>query len=337
MVTETVLRGFSGRLGDLRGRMRFCHPILSAQGEGAGLFVATDIRWSLDGTGLESVNEEEISSFGTLWPESRSIIGPGVGVALIGSEFMRMVSASVGSAEAQGLPFSWDDELGCWIAIGRRAEFDQCAKRLAELSRVVFDRELRRCASEAGKLSRGGAAALFVLRRTPGRRDTDVAMRELAAANVQSEHDLYRRLLGVLSVKLRVSEDALDSWAKRHVESIRSAVFVGGLDPQNARLFRQVKSIQFESEPAVWGDDGWGSDDPSKAFTRHVSELSADETVGASAGEKVVRNTIVHNRPLELGHVHIARIGQVGSGIRERIYGGKWKQTQLTRKLVAGG
>ena len=117
MAAEMVLRGFAGRLGDLRGRMRFCHP----------------------------------------------------------------------------------------IAIGRRVEFDACAERLARIARLVFDRELRRSASEAGKLSRAGAAALFVLRRTPGRRDTDVAIRELAAANIQDEHDLYRRLLAVLSAKLRAS------------------------------------------------------------------------------------------------------------------------------------
>ena len=317
MVTEMVLRGFLGRLGDLQGRMRFCHPILSAKSGGTDLFVAKDIRWSSDGKGLEPVNEEEVRSFGTLWPESTSTIGPGVGVAVIGKKLMREVSASVGSAEAEGLPFEWDDRLGCWIAVCRRTEFDACAKRLAELSREVFDRELRRCASKADKLSRIGTAALFVLRRAPGRRDTDVAMRDLVAASVQSEHDLYRRLLRVLSVKLRLAEDALDRQARRHVESIRSAVFVEGLDPQNARLVRKVKSTKLVSEPAVRGNDERSSDDAWKALVTYVSELFVNEKGVVSSKEKVVRNTIVHYRPLDFADDHCARIEQIESGIGE--------------------
>ena len=148
MVTEMVLRGFSVRLSDLRARMRFCHPILSAQGEGNGLLVATDIWWTSDGTGLEPITAEEVRSFGTLWPEGTSTIVPGVGVALIGNKFMQEVSASVGSAKAECLPFEWDERLECWISICRRDEFDQCAKHLAQLSRHVFDKELQRCASE---------------------------------------------------------------------------------------------------------------------------------------------------------------------------------------------
>ena len=207
MATDMVIRGFSGRVGDLRGRMRFCHPVLSRIGDGKDLFVATDIQWRPDGTGLKSVNRDEIGSFGSLWRERRSPAGPGIGVAVIGSEFKRQVSAA--GVEAAS-PFEWDDELGCWIATCPRAEFDEFAKRLAASARDVFDRELRMSASKGRKLSRAGAAALFVLRRTPGRRDTDVSIRELTAANLQGEHDLYRRLLIVLSVKLGVSEDVLD-------------------------------------------------------------------------------------------------------------------------------
>ena len=337
MVKEMVLRGFSGRLGDLRGRMRFCHPILSAKGGGIDLFVATDMHWRSDGTGLEPVNEDEIGSFGTLWPESTRIISPGIGVALIGSDFMQSVSASVGSDEAKGFGFTWEDELGCWIAICRRAEFDECARRLATLSRAVFDRELRTCASESDKLSRAGASALFVLRRAPGRRDTDVAMRELAAANVQGDHDLYRRLLSVLSIKLGVDKDALDSQAKRHVESIRSAVFVKGLDPQNARLVHKVKSTQLASRPAVGGGKKWTSDVPCKKLVTYYAVLTADERRTASSGKKVIYSTIVHYRPLKLGRLLSAFFGLVGSDIRERTYGRKWKQTQDTRRIAVGG
>ena len=193
MITEMELRGFSGRSGDLRRRMRFCHPILSAKDGGPNLFVATDIQWMSDGTGLEPVNEEEIGSFGTLWRQSLRTIGPGMGVAVIGSDFMEAVAASIGSAEVGGLPFNLDETLGCWIAVSRRPEFDECATRLTALARVVFDRELRRCASAADELSKPGASALFVLRRAPGRREADVAIRELAAAYVQNEYDLYRR------------------------------------------------------------------------------------------------------------------------------------------------
>ena len=324
MAAEMVLRGFAGRLGDLRGRMRFCHPLLSSKANGTDLFVATDMHWRSDGTGLKYVNEDDLSAFGTLWRESKSTTGPGVGVALIGREFMREVSTIVETGELENLPFTRDDELGCWIAIGRRVEFDACAERLARIARLVFDRELRRSASEAGKLSRAGAAALFVLRRTPGRRDTDVAIRELAAANIQDEHDLYRRLLAVLSAKLNVDADALDTWVKQHVESIRSAAFVGRLDPKNARLVRQVKSSRFPWNPRVWVHGVLRSASPSKAFT----ELQADKWhVVFEAAERVVRSTIVHDRPLESGSIHSARIGQVNSGFEGAHL---WKKMETT-------
>ena len=336
MVTEMVLRGLSSRISDLTGRMRFCHPILSPKGNEAALFVATNIEWSLDKTGLKSVDRDEINSFGTLWPTSKSTMDPGVGVAVIGNEFMREVSVAVGRTEAGNLPFNWDGELGCWIAIGRRHEFDQCAKRLAALSRIVFDRELRRSAS-ARNLSGVGAAALFVLRRTPGRRETDVAMRELAAANVQSEHDLYRRLLTVLSVKLDVPENSLDTQVKRYVESIRFADFVGELNPQDTRFVRPKKSVQVVSEPGTFEYDTWYSDYPSKTFYTYASKFSAHERVAVHSKGKVVRNTTIHDRPAKLVHTRRSRLGKISSGMWERIYEREWKSTQLTGKLVAGG
>lgn len=319
MVTEMVLRGFSGRLSDLRGRMRFCHPILSPKGNEAALFVATSIDWRPDGTGLKSVNRDEISSFGTLWPASMSTVSPGVGVALIGSEFMREVSAAMGSAEAEKLPFKLDNELECWISIGQRSEFDQCAKNLAAASRVVFDRELRRSAL-ASSLSKAGAAALFVLRRAPGRRESDVAMRELAAAIVQGEHDLYRRLLAVLSVKLDLPENTLDRQAKRHVESIRTGDFVGRLDPQNAWVFRQVKSIQFLSEPSVLVYNVRRSGDPSNTFYTYVSKSPASEKIAAYSEEGVAHTMIIQDRPPQLDHIQRTRIGRTSSGIWEHVY-----------------
>ena len=309
--------------------MRFCHPILSAEGQGANLLVATDIQWRPDGTGLEPVNQDEISSFGTLWSESKSAVSPGVGVGLIGGELMQKVSAALGSAEAKSLPFEWDDELGCWIAIGRRAKFDQCAKRLAKLSRSVFDRALRTCTRGTGDLSTMGAAALFVLRRTPGRRDTDVAMRELAAAYVRSEHDLYRRLLGVLSVRLHVSEDTLDKRVKRHVDWNRSAPFVRGLNLGNGQLDFPVQSNHFVLEPKDLGSGGWRSDDPLKAVSTYASKLPVDETDTAFFGEKVVSKPIVHSRRLEMAHNHKARNRQTNPDIREYAYGRRWNQTHL--------
>lgn len=303
MAKDMVLRGFSGRTGDLRGRMRFCHPVLSPIGDGEDLFVATDIQWRPDGTGLKSVNRDEIGSFGTLWHESRSTTGPGIGVALVGSEFMREVLAALGGVEA-ARPFERDDELGCWTATFRRAEFDEFAKHLAASARDVFDRELRMSASKGGKLSRAGTAALFVLRRTPGRRDTDVAIRELMAANLQGEHDLYRRLLIVLSVKLGVSEVVLDRGAKRHLESIRSAAFVRGLDLQGGLLTLPEKSVQFESDYPIW--------------VQRPSSLP-------------------HGRPLELGYSHQAQIEQSTKGFGRRVYGRGLQQQPITARPVAAG
>ena len=219
---------------------------------------------------------------------------------------MREVLASLGSAEVERLPFKRDESLDCWIAICRKPEFDQCAKRLSELSRDVFDKELRKCASEADKLSRVGVAALFLLRRAPGRRDTDVAMRELAAADIQSEHDLYRRLLGVMSVNLHLDEDVLDRRARRHVESIRSAVFVEKFDLQKARLAHKVKSTRLVSAPAVLGNDEWSPDDSLMLLFKYVSELLAEESKAASSRRKEVRNRIVHYRPLEFEDDHSA-------------------------------
>ena len=215
MGSSMHLRGFSGQVGNLRERMRFCHPILSTKNRESDLLVVTDIQWRLDGTGLESVNEDEISSFGTMWTESTQTISPGVGVGLIGRDFMREVIYAVGIDVAASLPFVWDPELESWIAICQRKEFNECSKLLASASLKVFDRELRSCAMNSNDLSKAGAAALFVLRRTPGRREADVVMRELAAALVQREYHLYRRLLAVLSIKIHVDEDVLDKWAKR--------------------------------------------------------------------------------------------------------------------------
>ena len=364
MLTEMVLRGFSARLGDLRGRMRFCHPILSPRHNGKELFVATDIQWKLDGTGLQPVSEDEVQSFGTLWSEGRSIMHPGIGVALIGSEFMAEVSLALGSAEVNVLPFNWDDELGCWIYVGPKVSMDQCAERLRTLSRQVFDLEFRRSASGFSKLSSTGSAALFVLRRTPGRRDTDVAMRELAAANVQNDHDLYRRLLAVLSVRLGVTESDLDEKVRRYVGSIRSALFLAELRTKNSRLVGQIKTMAVE--PDVGGNElnegvkrHVGSIQASSIFagprtkdSRLVGRIKTKTSVSEPALEssldslddqmqafprvREIYHTIVHRRPLELGHTSTTLIGRGSSDMREHVYGRRWQTNQLAELAEKG-
>ena len=328
MADNMVLRGFSGRVRDLHRRMRFCHPILSASDYGTDLLVATDIQWRSNGAGLESVNEDEISSFGTLWLGGPRYVGPGVGVALIGYEFMREVSAALGSAEAKHLQFEQNDELKCWFAIISRAEFDECANRLAMSSRTVFDSELLRCATETDKLSKTGSSALFVLRRAPGRRESDVAIRELAAALVQSEHDLYRRLLVVLSSKLGMAEDTLDRKAKRHLELVRFSVFVSGLYSPDNQLVHKLKSTPLGFKSSFREHERSSSGDSLKEFRTYVSNMYVAVARTASSSEKVVHHTIVRSPLLMNTYSSGASIGQIGSEFEERTYGRNWKQTQ---------
>ena len=319
MGSNMHLRGFSGQVTNLRERMRFCHPILSTKNRGTDFLVVTDIQWSADGTGLEPVNEDEICSFGTMWTKSMRTIDPGVGVGLIGCDFMREVIDAVGVDVVESLPYKWDPELESWIAICQRTEFDECSKFLASSALKVFDRELRSCAINSNNLSKAGAAALFVLRRTPGRRETDVVIRELAATLIQREYDLYRRLLAVLSIKLLVDEDVLDKWAKRHLASIRTEVFMEELDFLNPWLIIEVKSTRIVSATETRPKVEWKLSDPLRIDT-YVSKLNSEETSIKSSENKINHASIARYRRVKF-HDHEARKFGIGSGIQGWTYG----------------
>ena len=236
-----VLQGFAGRVTDLRARMRLCHPVLSPEEGGTKLLLAQSLDWLASGHDLEPVDRDDVLSFGTLWRDVGSTIRPGFGVAVAGDTLGASVLDMTGPAGMDDLPFEWDDDVGCWIAIVRRGEFERCAESLAREAATIFDNEFR-STSHLGKLSRKGAAALFVLRRVPRRRDSAVAIRELAAAHVETNFDLYRRLLAVQSVKLGIPEDDLDQRVSRHVSSAQSAVFSGRL-PQKLPLRRVSEKV----------------------------------------------------------------------------------------------
>ena len=168
----------------------------------------------------------------------------------------------------------------------------------------------------------------FGVRQVVGIRD--VAMRELAAAHVQRESDLYRRLLAVQSVKLRVPEDVLDRRARRYVDSIRFAGFVGELDRQDPLLVCQVKSTTSVSGNTGRGYDIWYRVVSSKASLKDVFEDLTDEPTAAFSDVRMVHNTIVHTQPLDVGRVHSLRlVGDAILGFRERVYGRERKPTRL--------
>ena len=250
MDREMVLRGFAGHVTDLRGRMRLCHPILSPSNDETRLMLASDLDWLANGRGLEPVDREDVPVFGTLWREIRSTIQPALGVAVAGETFGSQVFEAIGSAGIADLPFEWDSEVGCWIAIVRKGQFDQYGQHLGKQARAIFDYELP-LASRVGRLSPTGAAALFVLRRTPRRRTTDVAIRELVAARVETDIDLYRRLLAVRSVELGVSEERLGLWVEKHMLLIRFAGLPVRSRPArpfpcgSQRRFKSTKRIKF--------------------------------------------------------------------------------------------
>ena len=237
-----VLQGFAGRVTDLRARMRLCHPVLSPTGDGTKLLLAQSLDWLASGRNLEPVDRADVLSFGTLWRDVGSTIQPGFGVAVAGDALGSSVLDVVGPAGMDDLPFEWDDDVGCWIAIVRRDELERCAEGLARKAAAIFDNELR-STSHLGRLSRKGAAALFVLRRVPRRKDSVVAIRELAAAHVETNFDLYKRLLAVQSVKLGIPEDDLAQRVSRHVASAQSAVFSGWLPQKLAQRRVPEKTV----------------------------------------------------------------------------------------------
>ena len=240
MDREMVLRGFSGRVSDLRSRMRLCHPYLSPKDDETELMLANNLDWAAGGNNLEPVDLDEALSFGTLWPEAGSTIRPGFGVAVAGEAFGVAVQDAIGPAGMDNLAFKWDDDVGCWTAIVRRSDLEQHAQYLANQVRAIFDEELQ-AALGPGKLSKKGAAALLVFRRTPQRRDTDVAIRELEAAHVEGDTDLYRRILAVQSVKLGVPQEQLHQIVQLSL-SVRSFWFRRDATPKDRLLGGQTKS-----------------------------------------------------------------------------------------------
>ncbi len=190
---------------------------------------------------MERVDFDDVCAFGVLWTGGdRMAIHPGVGVAVIGDGFMTEIRTAMPSTEAVS-GFRRADGLGCCVRLTPRTNFEEVGRQLADLARGVFDHAIRRAVNVHQKLSQEGSAALRVLRGTPGRRTSDVVMRELAAAHVQGSADLYRRLLIVQSRNLGEEEDTLHKRAMRYVESMRLSVFPGGQSASTRQLAPQME------------------------------------------------------------------------------------------------
>lgn len=247
MAEEMVLRGFFPPVAGLRDRMRLCHPVLSRRPNDADLFLADRLHWQLDGEGLTPVDDDELCAFGTSWPDDSLLIGPGVGVAVIGDGFMAEIATAMPSSKAVS-GFRRVDGMECWVRLTPRTDFEEVGRQLADLARDVFDRALRRAVNVQQKLSQEGSAALRVLRGAPGRRNSDVVMRELAAAHVQGSTDLYRRLLIIQSRRLGEEEGTLAERAMRYVDSMRFLIFLGGRSASTRPFSRRLKLQDVETD-----------------------------------------------------------------------------------------
>ena len=324
MAAEMTLRGFMAPVSNLRGRMRLCHPVLSPDHSGKNLFVARHLKWSPSGEALEPINLDDVSAFGTLWPGRAPTIAPGDGVAIAGSVFWRQVSAAIPETEIDSLPFSWNDDLRCWTAIAGTTEFRRYAQHLIASSRTVFDQELQRLNVRQDGVSEKAAAALFVLRRAPGRRDTDVAVRELASARVRRQSDLYRRLLAIYSVQLGQSETVLDERATRHVELARVAGFVRRLPPRDTMFDSVVKT----ASPAFRSTSGSVGAWHRSSISRRPASSGGKSATALSQPKMLHKAALIRAQPLEIDHTRSVRlIEHAGSSFRERTYERKRKGT----------
>lgn len=218
---SAILRGFDFLVEDVAEQFRFCNPLVSfKEGDTAPIYFARDLDWEHGDDewrrSLILVDKDEIDSFATLFPRPTSRISGGEGVVLMGE---RISSA----AQVAGINVDVNNVVDLRDSADRRYRFGLAdaavyrnfVKQVIQEAVSVFDRELSATAED--KLSAGAEGALFVLRKCGLTRPTDLAIRQLTAARMTKQADVYRRLLIRYSLELQDTEDNLDKRVERHI------------------------------------------------------------------------------------------------------------------------
>ena len=211
------LRGFDSSLEDIGDQVHFCHPLLSFEDD-SQLYVARRLDWRHDPKALAVADPTEAATLATLLPQTQTQpIVSGDGLIAVGSEFLRAVeTAGLGPLNRE---MNWTQvgDPGCRIALASMAHYTQIKNKLTEDALSAFDKALGEAARFGEVLSERGNAALLLLRRCGPRRRDDLAIRQLAGAYQNQEHDLYRRLLIRFSLELDTPEDRLHKRVMRHM------------------------------------------------------------------------------------------------------------------------
>lgn len=219
-----TLRGLPVSVADICDHMRFCHPLLSFEGDPA-LYFAHRLGWRDHPEALDIVDPDEASTLGTLLPSTpRRPIAPGEGVIVVGAKLKHaaeIADVELSSAEIPLSPPSGStleaSSAPCWIGLATSAHFAALRGRLIEEVLRAFDKALGDAVLHGSPLSERGNAALLLIRRFGPRRRDDLAIRQLAGARQNGEFDLHRRLLIRFALELDVQERVLDERVRRHI------------------------------------------------------------------------------------------------------------------------
>ena len=208
MSDKRKLRGFIGHPRDLRDRLRLCRPLLSFENAPSIILLARELDWRVGTRSLRSIDETEVSRFGTLLTNDAVDISPGVGVAVMGEEVVQAVAAA-GLEGVGTLGFSTAGEDRYKVAVCRRSDFELFVERLVAAAKTVFDEEFSK--GGHGVLSNRGQGALFLLRRAPLRQNFEVVVRRLAccAHETSEERRAYSDLLAYFAHDLNRGQDML--------------------------------------------------------------------------------------------------------------------------------
>jgi len=221
-MTEAFLRGFDALPQDIEGGLSFCRPLISLEsGESAPILYSIQLDWDSSAQNqspLVTVDKGEVSAFGTLMPVSGEKISSGMGLMVMHSEFAKFAER-LDLLDISDISFHHYEELDCVAGICDFKVFLDYERNVTDKAKRIFDRELS--GMGYGSLQEVGNAALYMLRRCASSRDSDVAIRELAAAFIMEEMDLYRRLLIQYSIELDETEQILDERATRFIETCR--------------------------------------------------------------------------------------------------------------------
>ena len=222
-MNTAFLRGFDALLHDLEGGLSFCRPLISLEsGSSTPVYYSSQLFWDSsdqEQSPFVTVNEDEISAFGTLLPVSEDKIYSGMGLIVMDAAFAELAT-KLDLLDSPDISFRRYEELQCVVGVCDLQAFREYEQSVVDHAKRIFDNELRSLSK--GNLHEGGTAALYLLRKCGSSRDSDVAIRELAAALIGEETDLYRRLLIQYSIDLGETEHVLDERARRFIKTRRA-------------------------------------------------------------------------------------------------------------------